>query len=52
MVRKLIIRAVLVPESLNKQPEEIEREIFKEIHQGLLVIPWCNKVEKIRVIDK
>jgi len=51
MVRKVVIEAALVEESLSKQSKEIEQEILKEIRHGSLVIPWCSKVEKVSVID-
>jgi len=52
MARKVVIEAVLVEESQGMQPKDIEREILKEIHHGYLVIPWCDKVEKVRVIEE
>ncbi|MEM3725863.1 MAG: hypothetical protein QXK98_03260 [Candidatus Bathyarchaeia archaeon] len=51
MIRKVIIEAVLVPESSNKHSREIEREILKEIRDGSLVIPWCDRVEKAVVVE-
>jgi len=52
MVRKVIIEAILVPESLNTWSKEIEKEILKEIRHGPLSIPWCSKVEKVRVVEQ
>lgn len=52
MVKKAIIEMVLVPESLGKRAKEIERDISKEIRHGLLVIPWCGKVERVRVVQE
>jgi len=49
---KVIIEVVLVPESSNKRSEEIEREILKEIRYGSVFIPWCDKVEKVRVVEQ
>lgn len=51
MVKKVIIEAVLVPESAGKHPREIEREILREISCGALVIPWCDKIEKVVVVE-
>lgn len=52
MVRKVIIEAVLVPESLERRPKEIEMEILREIRCGSLVIPWCDRVEKVVVVGE
>jgi hypothetical protein len=52
MIKKVIIKAVLVPESLSRRSQEIEREILKEIRRGSLVIPWCGEVEKVRVVEE
>lgn len=52
MVRKVVVEAVLVPESSSKHPKEIESEIFREIHCGSLVIPWCERVEKVVVVEE
>ncbi|MEM0356859.1 MAG: hypothetical protein QXL77_00560 [Candidatus Bathyarchaeia archaeon] len=51
MVKKVIIKAILVPESASKHPEEIEREILREIRCGALVIPWSDKIEKVVVVE-
>lgn len=51
MVRKVVIEAVLVPESAGKNPREIEREILMEIRYSALVIPWCDKIEKVVVVE-
>jgi len=50
VVRKVVIEAILVPESADKHPREIEREILREIC-GALVIPWCDKIEKVVVVE-
>jgi hypothetical protein len=52
MVKKVVIEAVLVPESSNERPEEIEKQILREIRCGNLIIPWCARVEKVRVADE
>jgi len=36
MVKKVVIEAVLVPESSNKCSEEIEKEILREFHCGVI----------------
>jgi len=42
---------VLIPESRNRRPKEIEQEILEEIRSGHFVIPWCKEVEKVRVVE-
>jgi len=51
MAKKVIIEISLVEESAEKANEEIEKEIFDELSVGLLVIPWCKKVEKVTVTE-
>jgi len=51
MVKKIIIEILLVPESLDKQPDEIVDDILKEFHEGFLTIPWSCEIEKIRVVE-
>jgi hypothetical protein len=51
MTKKLIIEILLVPESLEKKPDDIESEILKEFDEGFLRIPWSYEIEKIRVVD-
>jgi len=52
MVRKVIIEAILVPESASKNPKEIEKEILREIQHGSIIIPWCNRIEKVKIVDE
>jgi len=47
----VIIEALLVSESLNEKPEKIEREILKMCFNGELLIPWCERIEKAKVIE-
>jgi len=51
MKRKVTIEILLVQESLEKKPSEIEDEIWKEFHEGYLVIPWSLRIEGIKVVD-
>jgi hypothetical protein len=46
----LIISALLVPESWEKSEEELE----DDIRRGLSPkdIPWCEKIEKVRVLSE
>jgi hypothetical protein len=50
MVKKeAVIVISLVKESTEKTNEEIEAEIFKELSELPLKIPWMKKVEKVTV---
>ncbi|MDH7564034.1 MAG: hypothetical protein QHH24_04005 [Candidatus Bathyarchaeota archaeon] len=37
---------------MSKRSDDIEKEILKEISCGQMLIPWCYKVEKVKVIEK
>jgi uncharacterized OB-fold protein len=49
MVKKAVIEISLVEESVEKANKEIEKEIFNDLSEGRLVIPWCKKVGKVTV---
>lgn len=49
MGRKATIIISLVDESCDSSSEEIEREIFRELSNGTARIPWCKKIEKVKV---
>jgi len=51
MAKKVIIEISLVEESVEKANAEIEKEILDELYGGILVIPWCKKVEKVTVTE-
>jgi len=51
MVKKAILLVRLVEESVERTNEEIEREIFEELSEGLPKIPWFGKVEKVTVSE-
>ena len=51
MVKKAIIELFLVEESTAKTNQEIEKEIFDDLCEGRIVLPWCKKVEKVTVIE-
>ena len=51
MGRRLILEILLVPESKEKKPKEIEDEILREFNEGHLIVPWSRKIEKIRIIE-
>jgi len=49
MAKRAIIVVSLVDESAEVASEEIEKEIFDELSEGILRIPWCKRVEKVTV---
>jgi hypothetical protein len=51
MVKKAIIEISLVEESKERANKEIETEIFNDLSEGRLVIPWCREVEKVSVTE-
>jgi hypothetical protein len=51
MVKKAIIEISLVEESSEKTNDEIASEIFNDISEGKIVVPWCKQVEKVVVIE-
>lgn len=51
MVKKVIIEVLLVPEAINKSSAKIESEILREFSEGFLLIPWGQKIERLRVVE-
>ena len=51
-MKRVVIIATLVPEASNKHSEEIEREIIREIQHGSIIIPWCHKIDKVKVVNE
>jgi len=51
MVKKAIIEISLVEESSEMTNDEIANEIFNDISEGKIVIPWCKQVEKVAVLE-
>lgn len=49
MGRKATIVISLVDESCERSSEEIQKEIFRELSRGTARIPWCRKIEEVRV---
>jgi hypothetical protein len=49
MTKKAIIEVTLVNESYQTTNREIEDEIALELLRNLQVIPWAERIEKIRV---
>ncbi|MGB9778454.1 MAG: hypothetical protein ACPLW8_03525 [Candidatus Bathyarchaeales archaeon] len=51
MVKKAIVEVVLIPESVNVKSKDIELDIRNALRRGDLIIPWCYKVENVRVVE-
>jgi hypothetical protein len=51
MAKKVIIELSLIEESARKVNQEIVNEIFSDLSEGQIIIPWCKKVEKVAVIE-
>ena len=49
MPRKIVIKLSLIEESSLKSKAELLKEISEVFSNEELVIPWCDKVENIRV---
>ncbi len=49
MVKKAVIEIVLVEESMERENEEIKKEILEELSENLHSIPWAEKIEKMTV---
>ncbi|MFQ6003287.1 MAG: hypothetical protein ACE5KJ_06030 [Candidatus Zixiibacteriota bacterium] len=47
--KKAIIVFDLVEESREAANEQIEKEIFEELSEGLSKVPWMKKVESVKV---
>jgi len=52
MAKKAIIVVSLVEESEEKENEELEMEISKEIVKWPANIPWMKELEKVSVINE
>ncbi len=50
MSRKVLIELALVEECAKKANMEIINEIFADLSNGEIVIPWCNQVKKVAII--
>jgi hypothetical protein len=48
--RKIMVIFSLVEESQEKSSEELEEEISKELSNILL--PWCETIERVKVVDE
>ena len=51
MVKKVIIEVLLVPEAINKSTDTIRSEILREFSKGFLLIPWGQKIEKLKIVE-
>lgn len=52
MSKKVIIEISLVEESCEKTDDEIANEIFRDLAEGAIIIPWCGKVNKVVIVDQ
>jgi hypothetical protein len=50
MAKKATIVISLVDESCENTIEQIEKEIFQELLRNSTRIPWCKKIEKVKVV--
>jgi translation elongation factor EF-1beta len=48
--KRAVILIKLIPEAIEVAHEKIEKEIFEELLEGL-PIPWCDKLEEVRVTE-
>lgn len=51
MAKKLLLKATLVSEASGVGQEKIENEICKEFSNGLIIIPWCQRIVEIKVVN-
>jgi len=51
MVKKAVILIRLVEKTIERANENIEKEIFEELCEGLPKIPWFKEVEKVTVSE-
>jgi hypothetical protein len=49
MGKKATIVISLVDESRETSSEEIQKEIFQVLKKGTARIPWCNRIEEVKV---
>ena len=52
MVKKVIIEISLAEECSEKKNSEIVEEIFSDLSEGRVIIPWCKQVNKVAVINE
>ncbi|MEM3458657.1 MAG: hypothetical protein QXN36_03400 [Candidatus Bathyarchaeia archaeon] len=51
MVKKVIIEILLVPEAIDKPSNTIRSEILREFSEGFLLIPWAQRIEKLKIVE-
>jgi hypothetical protein len=51
VTKKALIELTLVEECAKKANQEIINEIFAELFNGEILIPWCKQVTKVAIID-
>jgi hypothetical protein len=50
--KKAVIVINLLEESLEKNNEEIEKQILHELTDDMPLIPWLERVERVTVIEE
>jgi len=50
MAKKVIIELSLIEESAKQANQKIIDEIFNDLSEGRIIIPWCKKVEKVAIV--
>ncbi len=52
VAKEVLIKISLVDESSQKTNRKIADEIFNDLTEGKITIPWCRKVDLVAVKDK
>jgi hypothetical protein len=50
MAKTVMIELSLIEESTKTSNQEIVDEIFENLSEGRIIIPWCKKVEKVAIV--
>ncbi|MBX5328613.1 MAG: hypothetical protein QHH18_07460 [Candidatus Bathyarchaeota archaeon] len=51
MTKKATIIITLIEESKQKTNQQLEKEIYTALTEGIPKIPWMKEIEKVRVTD-
>ena len=51
-MKKVIIELSLIAESRTRTEKEIINDITQSLTKEEIIIPWCNKIEKISIKSK
>ena len=49
MTKKAIITITFGEESSQRTNDELASEIFEELNEGRILIPWCKKIDFVAV---